>query len=201
MKLRPIPSIQGKIIIISVLVFALIVYFNRRSIKRTTVEATNYIKERTWDIWTERRLDRLHPLIRDRARLFINTMDREQGIKLRVTSGLRTWKEQDGLYAQGRTAKGKKVTNARGGQSLHNYGLAFDVVEIKDGKGLWNNPNWDRIGEMGKSFGFEWGGDWRSFVDRPHFEDRFGRSLAQLRTLYSSGQRDGEYVRLNSRPS
>ena len=60
------------------------------------------------------------------------------GIKLRIIQGFRTYAEQDALYAQGRTKKGKKVTNAKGGQSNHNLGLAIDVAEIKNGNIDWN---------------------------------------------------------------
>lgn len=188
---------MGKTVIFIVLLIALAIAFKKRKkIKNTAMDTLNFIKEKTWDIWTERRIAKLHPLIRDRAREFINRADKELGIRLRVTSGLRTWEEQAKLYAQGRSAPGKKVTNAKAGQSLHNYGLALDVVEIKDGKGLWENPDWGRIGDLGKSLGFAWGGDWTSFKDRPHFEMKFGRSLAQLRQLYTSDNRKGEYVNL-----
>ena len=122
--------------------------------------------------------------------------EKELGIKLRVVSALRTWAEQDELYAQGRTKSGKIVTNARAGQSLHNFGLAIDVVEIKNGKALWKNPNWNKIAALGKSIGFAWGGNFKTIKDKPHFEKRFGRSLVQLRQLYASGKREGEYVNL-----
>ena len=73
---------------------------------------------------------------------------------------------------------------------------ALDVVEIKNGKALWTNPNWSKIAALGKSIGFEWGGDWKSFKDKPHFQYTFGKTLAQLRDLYQSGHRTGDYVNL-----
>jgi hypothetical protein len=118
------------------------------------------------------------------------------GIQLRVTSALRTFEEQTTLYAQGRSTLGKIVTNAKAGKSLHNYGLAIDVVEIKNGQALWKNNNWDAIAELGKSIGFDWGGDWRSFKDKPHFEMMFGKELDELLSLYLKWDRDGEYVRI-----
>ena len=170
------------------------------------MDTINFILEQTWDIVSDRRIGTLHPLIQAKAKEFIIRAERELGIKLRVTSALRTWSEQDGLYAQGRTKTGrvrrsgseggKIVTNAKGGQSLHNFGLAIDVVEIKEGKALWSNPNWSKIAKLGKSIGFAWGGDFKSIKDKPHFEMRFGRSLAQLQNLYVSGDRQGEYVNL-----
>lgn len=122
-----------------------------------------------WDDVTKRRIQTLHPKIREMATAFI--LDAQsQGIKLRVTSALRTFAEQRELYNQGRSTPGRKVTNATPGRSWHNYGLALDVVEIKEGAVLWDNPNWPRIGQIGKKHGFEWGGDWTSFQDKPHFE-------------------------------
>jgi len=63
-----------------------------------------------------------------------------------LTHGLRTFEEQDRLYAQGRTVPGKKVTNARGGASLHNYGLAVDAVRDADLHSVGLQPAWDRAG-------------------------------------------------------
>lgn len=61
--------------------------------------------------------------------------------------------------------------NARCGKSAHNYKVAVDVVEFKNGKPLWNNPRWEEIRALGESCELEWGGRWRSFKDRPHFQD------------------------------
>ena len=99
------------------------------------------------------------------------------------------------MYAKGRTSPGKRVTNAKAGQIYHNYGLAFDVVEIKNGKALWNNPNWNKIGALGKSLGFTWGGDWK-FTDKPHFQMTFGKHHRELAQLYKQGKRNGNYITL-----
>jgi len=148
----------------------------------------------TWDSISDTRIKTLHPLVRDRFMEFIVRAEKELNKKLRVTSALRTIKMQNKLYAQGRTKPGKIVTNAKGGKSYHNFGLAIDVVEIKNGKALWNNPEWDKIAELGKSLGLEWGGDWVSIKDKPHFQFSFGKSTKKLYSLYKSGKRDGEYV-------
>lgn len=123
---------------------------------------------------------------------FINEVDKTMGIKLRVIQGFRTYAEQNALYAQGRTTKGKKVTNAKGGQSNHNFGLAIDVAEIKNGNIDWNEQEkvLPKIAPIGKKWGFEWGGDWKSIVDKPHFEMMFGKSLADLRKLYEENGND-----------
>ncbi len=156
-----------------------------------------WLKKKTWDEHTDARLKTLHPLVRTKFIQFIIKADKELKKQLRVTSGLRTIKEQNKLYAQGRTRPGKIVTNARGGKSYHNFGLAVDIVEIKNGKALWKNSDWDKISDLGKSLGLEWGGDWVSIKDKPHFQITFGKSTSKLFSLYKSGKRDGEYVRLS----
>lgn len=161
-------------------------------VKRKKIQTV--VMNTVWDAVTEARINDLHPAIRQRTRNFIAAAER-QGMKLRITSGKRTFPEQQKLYDQGRTAssiaKGEKiVTNAKPGASFHNYALGFDVVEIKDGQGLWDNPNWSKIGALGKSFGFEWGGEWTSFKDLPHFEYPPGKSVSQLRAMYDAGNVD-----------
>lgn len=145
----------------------------------------NYQKK-VWDRYTEARIKKLNPTLQPIARGFINRAE-EQGMFVRITSGLRTFAEQDRLYAQGRTTPGKIVTNVKGGSSFHNYGLAFDVVEVKNKKGLWENPNWSKLGKIGKDLGLEWGGDWVRFVDRPHFQLTHGYTTKQLHKMYVEG--------------
>jgi peptidoglycan L-alanyl-D-glutamate endopeptidase CwlK len=151
----------------------------------------NEIMQVVWDAVTEKRIKDLHPAIRDRARMFINEADR-QGIKLRITAGKRTFSEQNELYAQGRTKPGQVVTNAKGGESFHNYALAIDVVALRDGKGIWdaNDPVWQKIGAIGKSFGFEWGGEWSGFKDLPHFQYPPGAKVSQLLAMVNAKQVD-----------
>ncbi len=131
----------------------------------------------TWDPVTNQRILGLDPRLQQPANDFINEVQSFLGVNLRITQGYRSIAEQDALYAQGRTAPGNIVTWARGGQSYHNYGLAFDVAGISDGN-LNYYLSWDKIGAIGKSYGFEWGGDWASpKTDRPHFQMTFGFNL------------------------
>lgn len=151
----------------------------------------------TWDPVSDARIQTLHPDVRAQAAAFVNEVEAQLGVRVRVTSGLRTFAEQNALYEQGRTTPGNIVTNARGGRSNHNYGLALDVVPINaQGQAVWNSPHWDAIGQLGKQMGFEWGGDFRSIVDKPHFQMTFGNSTTQLLNLYNSGNRQGPYVNL-----
>ncbi len=134
-----------------------------------------YSSAETWDRHTNNRLPSLHPSVLPIARAFINIADKEHGIQLRVTRDgtLRTFAEQDALKRSGASQVG-------GGYSLYFYLIAVDVVEIKNGEALWTNPNWAAIGDIGKSLGFEWGGDWTGFVDKPHFQMTFGYTTSQL---------------------
>ena len=111
---------------------------------------------------------------------------------------LRTFAEQDALFAQGRTKPGAKVTNARGGQSYHNYGLAIDIVLLKDtnGDGIFETASWEtnvdfdgdgvsdwiEVVRIFKAHGWEWGGDWK-FTDKPHFQKTLGYTIAKLQTM------------------
>lgn len=124
----------------------------------------------------------IHPVVKESAVEVIRRAYKE-GIYVQFSSGYRSNEEQQRLYNQGRTTPGNVVTNARPGESLHNYGLAIDYFLVSaDGKqSLWSvNNNWRRVAAIGKSLGFEWGGDWRGFVDYPHLQMTGGLSLSQL---------------------
>lgn len=121
---------------------------------------------------SERVISTLHARLRDKARQLVQSAA-TKGIKIKIISGLRTYDEQNALYAQGRTSSGRVVTNARGGYSNHNFGVAFDVgVFSSDGKYLDESPAYKTVGQLGKALGFEWGGDWSSIQDQPHFQLR-----------------------------
>ncbi|HAA4064706.1 TPA_asm: N-acetylmuramoyl-L-alanine amidase family protein [Listeria monocytogenes] len=109
----------------------------------------------------------------DKTRNVIKKMAK-QGIYLCVAQGYRSKTEQNALYAQGRTKPGSIVTNAKGGQSNHNYGVAVDLcLYSNDGKKvIWESTTsrWKKVVAAMKAEGFKWGGDWTSFKDYPHFE-------------------------------
>jgi len=121
---------------------------------------------------------------------------------------LRTFEEQDAIYAQGRTklydSKGNKlgiVTKAKGGQSHHNYGLALDICLVKDtnNDGKFDTTSWEdtidfdkdgksdwmEIVEIFQKNGWEWGGAWKGLVDKPHFQKIFGLHWKQLLEKYN----------------
>ena len=102
------------------------------------------------------------------------------GIKVIFTCGYRSIEEQNRLYAAGRTKPGKKVTNARGGYSWHNFGLAADYAFVVNGKVTWDGP-WSLFGKTARECGLDWGGDFKTILDRPHVQWTRGKTLAQMR--------------------
>lgn len=122
----------------------------------------------------------LAPPARRRCAAFVAAC-KEQGIEILITSTLRTNAEQAALYAQGRTAPGKVVTNAKPGQSWHNYALAFDFVPIVNGKAAWNDLKlFETCGKLAESVGLEWAGRWVRFKELAHCQFTGGLSLADL---------------------
>lgn len=127
-----------------------------------------------------RSLSDLHPHVRKLAIQFIDKCA-EQGIDVIITSTYRDAASQDYLYAQGRTRPGKIVTNAKAGQSWHNYQLAFDFVPIKGGKAQWNDTaTFVRCGEIAESLGLEWAGRWKRFREMAHCQKTGGLSIRDL---------------------
>lgn len=137
-----------------------------------------------------RSLADLHPHVRAMAEQLLEQAERA-GIRLTVTFTLRSMETQAALYAQGRTAPGHIVTNARPGHSYHNFGLAIDVVPTellalpRWGDTPANQAHadalWKQLGAIGKAIGFHWGGEFKTLRDRPHFEWSGGLNLADLR--------------------
>lgn len=130
---------------------------------------------------SNKKLVGVHPYVKNKAIELIKKAYTE-GIYIQVTQGFRSIEEQNELYAQGRTKPGKIVTKAKGGQSIHNYGLAFDIAVLnKDGSINWNDTSlYVKVGQLGKSLGLEWGGDWKTIKDMPHFQYTFGLTLKDL---------------------
>ena len=56
--------------------------------------------------------------------------------------------------------------------SKHIKGIAIDFAPYKNGRIWWEAPDsvWNEMGKIGKKYGFSWGGDWKDWQDKPHFE-------------------------------
>lgn len=134
----------------------------------------------------------INPQMRTRTEAVLEQARRE-GMDMRVTNGFRSVAEQDALYAQGRTAPGNVVTNARGGSSWHNYGVAVDIAfNNANGQPSWpNNANWTRYGQIAVNNGLEWGGNWQGIQDRPHIEYHPGLATGFARNLLNTYQQGG----------
>ena len=131
----------------------------------------------------------LHVVLQGLAKKFLEQCN-QKNLGVKIICGTRTYEEQALLYSKGRTTGGAKVTNAGPGQSMHNFGLAFDIgIFTEDGKYLPESSNYYAAGKIGFELGLDWGGYFKSFKDEPHFEIRpewaIGKSnsamLAELR--------------------
>lgn len=148
---------------------------------------------RPLDERSERCIASLHPQVQPLARSLVK-ISAEHGVEIRIIAGMRTYAEQNELFAQGRTKPGPIVTRAQGGWSNHNFGLAFDVGVWERGKYIPESKLYRIVGNLGKAIGLEWGGDWKSIVDEPHFEvvPKWGESMfepARLAELRSRKER------------
>jgi peptidoglycan L-alanyl-D-glutamate endopeptidase CwlK len=120
---------------------------------------------------SSRALNVLNPVFRSKVQPFLDNAI-AAGLDVLVYCTMRTFTEQDMLYAQGRTKPGKIITNARAGQSAHNFGLAFDGAPLVGGKIDWDpeNPVWALYGKVATESGLEWAGNWVSFKEYPHIQ-------------------------------
>ena len=140
-----------------------------------------------FDARSERLIATLHPRAQVLARTFL-TKVRAAGIDARVISGTRTYAEQELLYRQGRWGNpGPVVTKARGGQSNHNFGIAWDIGIFENGKYLAESPLYAQAASIGAMPGLEWGGNWKSFQDRPHYQLATGAPIETVRTSFETG--------------
>ena len=148
---------------------------------------------------SEKAIATLLPEVQPYARALV-TRAAQHGITIKVISGLRTYEEQNELFNQGRTKPGRIVTKARAGFSNHNFGIAFDIGVFEGNKYLDDSPKYKAVGILGMDLGLEWGGNWKTIVDQPHFqlrpkwaaEMKERDMLAELRTRSDSGT--GAYV-------
>lgn len=127
-----------------------------------------------------RRVEDLNPKVRALCESFLLKC-KSEGIDVIITSTYRDNESQNALYAQGRTIPGQKVTNARGGESFHNYKVAFDFAPIINGKPSWDDPKiFENCGRIAESLGLEWAGRWKTFKELAHCQYTGGLTIKDL---------------------
>jgi len=135
-------------------------------------------------------IQELHPVVAKKKDELIRAVAKK-GITIVITDAFRSAEHQDKLYSKGRKSEGQIVTNAKGGESYHNYGLAIDfAIKTKSGDIIWDmkydgngngKADWLEVVEAAKKLGFEWGGDWPDFPDYPHLQIPFDLSIKDLK--------------------
>ncbi len=142
-----------------------------------------------FDPRTESNIVSLVPAAQAKARQFMNAV-KGGPLTYKIISGTRTYAEQDALAKQR-----PPVTKAKGGQSNHNFGIAWDVGIFENGKYYTGDSRKEDkayvdLGQLIKTKvpGIEWGGDWTSFVDKPHYQLATGKSVSQVRALLEQGK-------------
>lgn len=131
---------------------------------------------------SSRSLNDLNPPTRTKAEQFLHLCE-EAGEDVLIYCTLRSDTEQSELYASGRTKPGPVVTNAKAGESWHNFGAAFDFVPMLHGKPQWaDRKRYAKCGEIAERCGLEWAGRWLgSLRETAHCQFRGGMTLAQAR--------------------
>ena len=120
-----------------------------------------------------KKIDSLLPSFKPKVMVLLHELEL-QGITCVVTSARRTLAEQNKIYQQGRTTPGAIVSNARGGESAHNFGSAVDICPLNSaGELWWDCPDdiWHVIALTATKNGLEAGYDWAKFRDAPHVQD------------------------------
>ena len=129
-------------------------------------------------------LSALDPYVSSLATKFLDLCT-ASNLNVIIVVTFRSWDDQDVVYAQGRTQPGVIVTDAKAGDSYHNWGLAFDCAPVENGVIAWDDINtFNIMGNLGQQVGLEWGGNWTTFdiniLDTPHFQYTFGLTTEQL---------------------
>jgi peptidoglycan L-alanyl-D-glutamate endopeptidase CwlK len=128
-----------------------------------------------------RNIDDLLPEVKEMVKAFIALCDKN-GIDIIITSTYRDNESQTALYNQGRTTKGAKVTNAKAGESYHNYRCAVDFAPVVNGKINWNDTaTFTKCGKFAEQCGLEWAGRWKSFPELAHVQYTGGLSIKDLK--------------------
>ena len=164
-----------------------------KAIEQWLLDADKYKRQfGALDARTEGNLSSLLPHVQGYIRKWFNehlhAFMAKHNVIVKVICGTRTISEQNKLYAQGRTTKGSKVTNAKGGYSMHNFGIAFDIgIFNKDGSYITTDNVYKLlVAECGTPQNMLNGGAWQTFQDYPHYElAEYGSKSANVRKVWN----------------
>lgn len=126
-----------------------------------------------------RSISELHPTLQRGAYELISRMA-AYNYPVGISSTYRDIAYQNSLYEQGRSKAGQIVTNVKGGYSMHNHRLAFDIFKNIVGSEYNDARFFQQAGGIWQQMGGVWGGAWTSFVDTPHFEYSNGLTASDL---------------------
>ena len=142
-----------------------------------------------FDDRTEKNIRSLQSSTQRIAREFMSALsEANMDVNIRIISGTRTYKEQDEIYAQGRSKSGRIVSSHSGGQSYHNFGIAWDIAAFsRTGRYLIDPKHYKKAREVFPDTRLEWGGDW-SMLDYSHFQLAGIGRIAGLREDFEIGK-------------
>jgi len=144
--------------------------------------------EGSFDARSEQKISTLSLRAQIEARRCLRRL-RDASFDARIISGTRTYAEQDALFKQGRFGDTRDiVTNAEAGHSNHNFGIAWDIGLFEGRTYITRDEPYRTAALAGKSAALEWGGDWKSFPDPPHYQLKVGIPVAQVRELFEAGE-------------
>ena len=159
-------------------------------------------KHGTFDLRSEQNIAPLSLNAQQEAREFMTRVQRAMSERspssetatgqpvIKIISGTRSYAEQNKIFRQGRYHNpGPIITNARGGNSAHNFGIAWDIGIFPENKGyIPDGPLYDEVAKAGLNDALEWGGNWSSFVDKPHYQLKLITPIYLVRKQFEDGE-------------
>jgi peptidoglycan LD-endopeptidase CwlK len=137
---------------------------------------------------TEANIRTLGIAAQEAARAFMRRL-LAAGFDARIISGTRSYAEQNALFRRGRWGnRGPRVTKARGGRSMHNFAIAWDIGLFENGRYLRTARSYDEAAAAAMTDTLRWGGAWARFKDRPHYELATTLPLAEIRRRFEAGE-------------
>jgi peptidoglycan L-alanyl-D-glutamate endopeptidase CwlK len=150
--------------------------------------------EGPFDVRSEQKIFTLSLRAQTEARRCLNRL-KQAGFNARIISGTRTYAEQDKLFQQGRFGNpGPIVTNAEAGRSNHNFGIAWDIGLFEGTAYIQDDMPYREAAAAGKTATLEWGGDWPTFPDPPHYQLKLNLTVTQVRNLFEAGEAAQAFV-------